>query len=427
MPATFRAPFITYAVLAICVAGTPRDTFAQTASDPLTPSAIEFEFATPGIRRNNGLITPIGQLGNLGADFVLDKAFGEADGKSGGKAARRLAQLWFVNLPIAALTNLYNHDNGHFARYDEIGPSRKSYVRRWWPWPVPIAGSIEQTQPTDDTVPSLEQALAVVAGGIRGSAASRQTTMDRIYSRERGSYFDSVLLGYTVFDFTGYALLDLGITRQSASNVFGQDGDFEQYVWLLSVLPGGPAPAVDPRPWREDRRATIRKYAWLNLVDYGFYSAVHGVADYVISGERDVKSHSLSIGGVRMVPGLHAALGVFGPELGGDIRVIGRSYLTHVALNRIDTNSGASLWGGGVRLRALAPMRLAPEARIDIARQPEERTAISVQGGVRGLVPGTSQRLEFGVLAGRKNTGYVAEFPKRSGWLFSASATIYSR
>src|SRR6266852_3755723 len=75
-----------------------------------TTAGIELEVANSAIRRSNGFFTMAAETINLGADFVLDEVFGEDSARGPKASLGRLARLWLVNLPIAALAQGVAHD-----------------------------------------------------------------------------------------------------------------------------------------------------------------------------------------------------------------------------------------------------------------------------------------------------------------------------
>jgi hypothetical protein len=98
------------------------------------------ELATETIRLYPAVATAGGQLANRAADRVMDRVFGRADGRGKGAIAKRLARVYLVNLPIAALSHFAAHELGHASRLQQAGASIYDFRVSVWPWPFPIMG-----------------------------------------------------------------------------------------------------------------------------------------------------------------------------------------------------------------------------------------------------------------------------------------------
>lgn len=379
---------------------------------------IEAGLAADAMRRNAGLAMGGYEAANLAIDHVLDKVLTGDNPETSGQRLLRFGRLWFVNLPVAALIHGATHDYGHFSHLGELGVHNHTREVTMWPWPVPVAYSVEFFD-SDRHFRATEE-TAVIAGGEEGAATLRRALMNKIYGGDSAYYGDDVLLGYAVMDFTAYALTDLGVSVNADGSLPGNIGDFEEYVIRL----------MEQRPRREwqsairDLSARLRRDAWLNLLDLGFYSAFKDVATYVMTGEKQSAPATLPLGSLKVVPGLHAALTPDGPEEGLDVRLLSPRYLTHVELRHVTTATEESLWGTGVTLRSRDGRHYRPEARIDVAQESDASPGYAVQVGVRGPVPGTRQRLVVAPLVGYKNTGYLPDLPVRSGGLFSIAVTF---
>jgi hypothetical protein len=406
--------------LALVVPVAARPAGAQTPAQPGPTAGLELEVANSAIRRSNGLFTAAADTINIGADFGLDAVFGDHRAHGPTAALGRLARVWLVNLPIAALAEGVAHDYGHFARLDEVGIDTRRRIITQWPWPVPITTSVEDFGAFDRLAPAAQ--LDILGAGEQASRTLKQSLTDKIYSGDRADYFDWVLLGYAALDFAAYGFSDLSASHVGSLRQFFADGpgDFRQYVATLAALD----PAGFSLQTLQTHADRLRRDCWLSLVDYALVAAVSRVATYVVTGERRTAPPTLTIGRLRMVPGVHASLTAFGPARGLDIRLVTSPYLYHFGADVITTPANGHLLATAFELRSRDLPRLLPEVRLNLWQRPTPGAGVRLEAGVRRAIPRAGGRLEGSVHVGYKTEGYLADAPRRAGLLFSASAAI---
>jgi hypothetical protein len=416
-----------------CIAGAA---FGQSPAPTQPPIEIELEYAYSELPRRVGLYTALGEAANRGADLGLDKLFG--DGKRGrSRVALRIARLWLVNLPIAALTTAVSHNAGHFARMNEVERGDHVLHVTQWPWPIPIVGTVEWGTSRIDTP---MQQMSVVGGGEQGSGVLKERVVDKIYASDRADYFDWVLAGYAALDFPAYAWTDLRPSHFSSLDRFwsSNPADFRNYVAAEQemaqqmadddVVPNGEglfirSVALELRDLSRFARQ-IRRSAWLNLADYTVWSAFRRTVQYAATGERSTINPALAVGPLRIVPGAYATLGTVGLERGVDVRVLGSRSLTHVNVRHTSPPTGGSRWGFGIGLRSRTATAIQPEGQIDAWQRPEHRTGFRVEAGLRGPLGHGSQPFETAFRVGYKTEGYLTDAPYRATLLASISTTI---
>ena len=404
--------------LALVAFVSARPAGAQVPAQPLPTVGIELEVANSPIRRSNGLFTAAAETINLGADFGLDVAFGDHRARGPKAVLGRLARVWLVNLPIAALAQGVAHDYGHFARLDEAGIHTRQRTITQWPWPVPVTISAEDFGPFHRLIPPAQ--LGILGAGEQASLTLKQSLTDKIYSGDRADYFDWVLLGYAALDFPAYGFSDLRPTYfESLQQFFAAGpGDFRQYAATLAVLD----PAGFSLQTLQTHADSLRRDCWLNLVDYPLFAAVSRVATYVVTGDRRTAPPTLTLRRLRVVPGAHASLTTLGPAKGLDIRLVTSPYLYHVGAEVIRTPANNRLWAATLELRSRDTARLLPEVRLNVWQRPMPDAGFRLEAGVRRVIPRTGGRLEGSVHVGYKTEGYLADAPGRAGLLFAASA-----
>jgi hypothetical protein len=400
------------------VLGAALSASAQVSNGPSAPTEIELELSNSAIRRYTGLFAAAGETLNWGADLGLDALVGANSERRPRDLLARLGRLWFVNLPIASLTHAASHDFGHFARGDEAGFHTRALRVTHWPWPIPIAGSVEGFGQRPD--PSVQ--LPILGGGEQGAYTLKQTVTDRIYSSNTANYFDWLVLGYAALDYPLYAWSDLSPSSFTSFDAFyrTQPGDFRQYVRALDEIESG---EIQIRTVREYANG-IRRDAWLNLADYPLWAGFARVGAYLVTGSRRTTNPAIRIGAVRVVPGAHATLSSLGPEKGIDVRLVTSAYLSHLDVRAITLPSGRHLWGSGVTLRSRATRRFLPEVRADIWQRPTDGPGFRLETGARHEVPASGGRLDLSFHVGYKSSGYLADAPERAGVLVSLSGTL---
>jgi hypothetical protein len=410
----------------LCV---PAVAFAQSPAPTHSPVDIEVEYARSELPRRVALFMSLGEAANRGADLGLDKVFGdEREGRS--RVALRIARLWFVNLPIAALTTASSHNAGHFARMNEVERGEHVLHVTHWPWPVPLVGTIEWGTSRIETP---MQEMSVVGGGEQGSRVLKERVVDKIYTSNRADYFDWVLAGYASLDFPMYAWTDLRPSYFSSPDRFwnSNPADFRNYVHAEQDavrIAGGDGlfalnPAVQLGGLKRFARE-IRRSAWLNLADFTLWSAFQRTIQYAISGERATANPSLSVGPLRLVPGAYATLGTVGLERGLDVRVLGSRYLTHLNIRHTAPPAGGGRWGLGIGMRSRTKTAIRPETQVDVWQRPGNQPGFRVEAGLRGPLRTGSQPFETALRFGYKCEGYLSDAPYRATLLASISTTI---
>lgn len=387
------------------------------AQSPARPE-VEFNVGNSAIRRTNGLVLGAAQLANIGADVALDKLFGNTTGPSPGKVAGRLARLWLVNLPIAALANGIAHDYGHVGRLDELGARTHTRHVEIWPWPIPI--TISREPAPQDRLFTSNELLSVFGAGIQASTSMRNNITDKILLGDSADYFDYAMLGYAIFDYTGYAWWDLRNRAGRPDVPRATTGDFSAYTQTLGLFET-PAARADAG---EREVSGFKIASWLNLLDYSLYAAIRGTWDYVHDGHRSSDIRTLRFGGLKLVPGLRASLTPLGPERTLDVRVVLERYLSTFEVRRIATPTRGTAWGVGAGLKSRDVTRFTPEARIDLAEQGDHSRMFRFEIGLRGPVPGTGGHLLAAPSVGFKTTGYLADMPERSGGIVNLAVTL---
>jgi hypothetical protein len=379
---------------------------------------VDIEFATSELPRQIGLLTAMGETANRGADIALDKLIGARKGSDPSGITLRLVRLWFVNLPIAALTTASSHNAGHFARMNEVERGEHVLHITHWPWPVPLVGTVEWGITQFDTP---LQEIAVVGGGEQGSSVLKNRIVDKIYASDRADYFDWILVGYASLDFPMYAWTDLRPSHFSSLDTFFNSprADFSNYVMIQSEIDG----RADVRVLSK-YASEIRRSAWLNLADFALWSAIARTARYVAAGERTTNNAALTIGRYRIVPGAYASLATLGLERGIDVRIIGGSYLTQVNVRRTSSTPGGEQWGLGLGIRPRLNARLKPEGQFDVWGRPGNHPGLRFEAGVRGPLRAGSQPFTTAFRIGYKTKGYLADAPYRATMLASISTTI---
>lgn len=406
--------------------------FGQSAAQPQPPVEIELEYARSEIPRRVALFTALGEAANRGADLGLDRIFG-GENRGRSRLALRIARLWLVNLPIAALTTASSHNAGHFARMNEVEPGDHVLHVTQWPWPVPLVGTIEWGTSRIETP---MQEMSVVGGGEQGSGVLKERIVDKIYTSDRADYFDWVLAGYASLDFPAYAWTDLRPAHFSSPDRFwsSNPADFRNYV-IAEHRAAGRAGPPDERFFIVDFPAfelngfegfarQIRRSAWLNLADFTVWSAIHRTARYAATGERSTANPAVTVGRVRIIPGAYASLSTVGLERGVDVRMLGSRYLTHLNVRHTSPPTGGSRWGLGLGLRSRTATVIRPEAQIDVWQRLEHRAGFRVEAGIRGPVRKSPQPFETAIRIGYKSEGYLSDAPYRATLLASVSTSI---
>ena len=371
---------------------------------------VNIEWATSDMTRRTALWTAAGEVINRGADLGLDALFGRTDQRRTEDVFARLGRIWFINLPIAALTHGAAHDSGHFARLGELGIHSGRRRISQWPWPIPIAISVEYIPGPRPDALTLDQGLAIEGGGEQASTLMKDRLVDQIYSRESADYFDWMLLAYASLDYPVYAWTDLG------GSIGGEAGDFRQYAQVLTRLD----PDADERT--EARNISrLQRDAWLNLADYSLWEGVSRVVRYVATGQRRTPNSTLAIGGLQVIPSAYSTLSSLGPERGVNVRLLSEPVLTSVNVRQISTPASGSLWGAGVGVRSRAPQRLLPEGKLDVWQRTAKGPGFRLEIGTRRRFSIGAHPIETSVRLGYKMEGYLVDSPTRACLLAAVS------
>lgn len=402
---------------------------AQSTAAVDTAAGISVEVSTSDMVRRTAIFISAGQVLNRATDAGLDAAIGKSDGRGTRGILTRLGRLWFVNLPIAALAQGAAHDSGHIARWAEFSDEPVRRHIKQWPWPIPIAVSVEYV----DIEPPLgvsgaPRARAVIAGGEQGSTLTKQRLGDEIYRHDTATYFDWVLLAYSSLDYPVYAWTDLRQRNTVA-------GDFSQYSEDITVKNPPPGVALTGDAYfdyvaADARRKSdrLRHDAWLNLIDFSLWQSIQRVGRYVATGERSTRNAAISVRGVGVVPAAYGTLTSLGPERGMDLRFIATSFLTRVNLRcttdpsdltrrnlpRLTASSDRLLWGSGLALRSRDSHRFLPEATIDVWQRPDKSAGIRIEAGTMHALTIAGRPWEASVRLGYKSEGYLLDAPQRA-------------
>ncbi len=388
--------------------------------------SVDVEISSSEIERNAALMATAAQVGNAAADLGLDALFGRPAERTVGQALRRLGQLWLVNMPIASLAQGRAHDFGHIARGHELGLVTESIEILQWPWPIPIAQSVEH----GGGLATDYETLAIFGGGEHGSHVQQELLLDRIYSRDRANYFDWVLFAYAQLDAPVYAWWDLRrerLTDEAIDFAISPDfdaisdqramlGDYGQFaISMTRIETNGYQDGGFVREYAD----RLRQAVWMNVIDFSLWAGVARVADYVITGKRDAPIPLLKVGRIGFVPGAYSNLSSDGPEKGVRLRMVTPRYLPHVEVRWIDSVSKRRLWGVGAGLRTRSTARFGPELRTDLWQRDGQGAGFRFEAGVRRQLTVGKRPLDASFRIGYKSEGYLADAPRKSGPLAS--------
>jgi hypothetical protein len=402
-----RRRLVVAAVLLVIAGAATASGQSQIPADGRTDVSIEV--STSAMVRSTAAFTAAGQALNRAADGGLDAMIGAHRDRSAGGLLIRLGRLWFVNLPIAALAQGAAHDSGHFARYAEYSDGPTTRRIRRWPWPVPIAVSVERLS---GPASPLTEGMHVLGGGEQASTLTKERLKDQIYRHDTTGYFDWALLAYSSLDYPAYAWTDLG------GGVRETHGDFRQYV--VTMAESSPRPTLSIERRNVER---LRRDAWLNLFDFSLWQSFERVGRYLATGERDTANAALRFGRIRLVPATYATLSSLGPERGAEIRFLSSLFLTRVNLRRVTTPADDSLWGAGLALRSRNPRRWLPEATVDIWKDQLDRTGVRIESGTAHELMLAGRSWDASVRCGYKTDGYLLDAPYRATALASVALT----
>jgi hypothetical protein len=394
-------------------------------------SATFFDLSTAELQRKVVVFTAIGTAVNRFADVAIDHLVCDRQSGSGRNervrgVAIRLARLYFVNLPIAALTEGVGvHGAGHFVQAHQNGLTGEGRHVDRWPWPLPVVKvrefvGITRELPVDDVT----TVLSLVAGGEEGASVLEDNTLERLYGSHKTNYFDWVLLAYAKLDSATYALVDLRPRYFSSFPAFDnpsdRPGDFRQFAVQFAALKmtsqGADGASIEDTRKIGDK---LRKNALLQLADFGLWASVFRVATYVAGAEGSTPP-AISIGPVRFVPKFYAALRPVGIERGISSIILLKEAVTSIRIGTIETPSGGSLPTYGMTVTR-------PNAAFQ-ARVSGDVWKDSVSGRFRFRLetgidrPVRPRRVTWNGSVSYKTTGHLQGWPFRDG--FSAAAGV---
>jgi len=429
-------------VLGVLLAAGPVRAAAQ---DPTPAPSVRYpyEFASSSVPmlRNAQLFSAAGALADRAIGTVLDEATGHLFEKRGSKAVlARIARLYFLDMPVASLAQVYNHEYGHITRNPWI-LRHFVHVDRW-PWPFPIADPRVDGDWSSSGVDVFDtRTLASIAGGSEASHVLADTLIDRAYAADRASYFDIILYIYGKLDPSAYAIAYAGPSRPNT--------DPWAYATALSYVRARPF-----SPWPEDPAVlfgSIRTGAWLNLLDYALVGNIEGViADYIVAGRQVVRPRWLNAGPVRLVPGFNYTPTPRGQQYRVNCRIGVRATSGNVyvrwtqslkaegtderarqteeliaqrfhRVTHVDVPSVVPLLGLGGEWRWASGRTVAPSIAVDAWREIDKhfagRAELALTYRQRWL--GETRAVRFGV--GGKSAGYLMGFPEQRGFYVSAA------
>lgn len=416
-------------ILAVAVVASVESLTAQTVeSQPAVRYTYDVGLSSVPMTRNAQIFTLAGALADRGANAALDTVLGDVNEKRGAKGVlERIARLWFVDMPIASLAVGGNHEFGHVQR---VGwPSDYVMHVTQWPWPVPMSG-IEVMSLTPPPNPLWN--LSPVAGGIEADFVNAERALDRMYEGGGASPYEMVHFTYAKAHRTVYVF-------------FGGEGDPANYTSTLAFMHLGsftaPASAVEVEYGRI--RDSMRKGAWLNLLDYALVANVERVlVDYVGRGDPILEPAWLEVGRLRLVPSVNYLFTSRGPQyqVGSRFRMpggVGNAYVRWTEDLRVDYVSWEDyerftpqvpfrvrLFGAGVQFRSTSRRTIAPTVSFDGWRDVDGRTGGRVElGGVfHTSALGPRNAIRFAI--GGKTSGYLPGFPDSSGMYVDGGLVI---
>ena len=425
-------------LLGLLLAALPGRATAQ-EPPPAPPVRYPYEFGTSSVPmlRNAQLFTAGGELADRAIDTVLDEATGHLFEKRGSKAIlARIARLYFVDMPVASLAQVYNHEYGHITRNE--GTGRHSVRIEGWPWPIPFA----QPDLRDDwSTPDPLAWIRGIAGGSEASHVMADALIDRAYAADRASHFDMLLYVFGKLDPSAYAIAYSGPSRP--------DTDPWAYANTLASVRARPF-----APWPEDAAnlfGSIRAGAWLNLLDYALVGSIEGtIADYVVAGRPVVKPRWLEAGPVRLVPGFNYTPTPRGPQYRINCRVGRRAATGNVyvrwtqslkadstderarqqeqliaqrshRVTHIAVPSVVPLLGLGAQWRWASGRAVAPSISVDAWRDIDRHIGGRAELALTYRQPwlGETRAVRIGI--GGKSAGYLMGFPERRGFYVRAA------
>lgn len=427
-------------VLGVLLAAGPARAAAQdpTPAPPIAASPLRYpyEFASSSVPmlRNAQFFSAAGALTDRAIGTAIERATGHLFEQRGWKGvAARISRLYFVDMPVASLAQVYNHEYGHITR-DAIAGGHSVQIEGW-PWPFPFADPRlrgGRAWSVSDPLPY----LAGIAGGSEASHVLADTLIGRAYAADRVSYFDVLLYIYGKLDPSAYAIAYSGPSRPNT--------DPWAYANTLAYVRRRPF-----APWPEDPAVlfgSIRTGAWLNLLDYALVGTIEAtIADYIVAGRPVVRPRWLKAGPVRLVPGFNYTPTPRGPQYRVNCRIgmratSGNFYVRwtqslkaegtderarqteaqiaqrYHRVTHIDVPSIVPLLGLGGEWRWASDHTVAPSIAADAWRDIDKHFAGRAELAVTYRQPwlGETRAVRFGV--GGKSAGYLMGFPEQRGF-----------
>jgi hypothetical protein len=381
---------------------------------------VEFGISTEPMVRSarvaNGVSALVDRFANIGLDLVARRWL-DASGRTGMVA--RAAKLCFLDMPIASLAQVVNHEYGHVWRDPGMGAYRIRIAG--WPWPVPFARPRIDAS-FDWPLTDLEL-LGAVGGGSEASSVMADTIADRLYDARQASYFDVVTYAYAKLDASAYVL------------VVGRDrtGDPEVYAQTLARIRSRP---FTPRPGDADalfQRARLG--AALNLCDWALLGNVAAViSKYVVHDRAVFQPAAFIVKGVGVTPGLNYAPTPRGAQYQVNVRLVTEREHVHTyvrwtqslqsleartQVQRIADLAGPSLptvplvgrlLGAGARIRRGFSRTVAGLGTLDLWRDADSRIGGRAEAGLSLQHSVLGANGAFEVSIGAKTAGYLPGF-----------------
>ena len=425
-----RSPaVILFAAACVCVSGRPA--MAQTPAGASGRTVVvDIQVSSAEMRRNAALATASGEVLSRLTDKGLDHLFGPRDGRGWKQVLGRIGATYFLTLPIATIGHTLAHEAGHIARIHDAGVGVDRLRIDHWPWLVPyLRAEVVLGQAAADKL-THEQWLGVIGGGSEASQLQADALVDRVFSRDRASYFDWILLAYAKLDMPIYVWRDLRESRLGSLSSFHEDkehmfGDPRGYVLNFATIRearhGYDQPGLDAIRAVSDQ---LREGAWLNLFDFTLWAGLSRAATYITTGTRETDNPMPKVRGVGILPGAHFVMTPVGLERGAGVRLVTSALITHLDFRRTDTPAGSHLWGGTIALLPRLRTTFAPSVRADVWQRAGESPGYRIAvGGARDVqVAGKTMGATLDV--GYKTRGYVAGSLERRGLIATIGAAI---
>ena len=342
-------------------------------------------------------------------EVALDEITSLHRGTSPASRSLRIAQVYFVSLPIASLSHTLIHEIGHAEHAERLG-GEPSFRITQWPWPVPLTFATSQA--------GVQQpGLAIVSGGSEAAFGHERYQADAIYADERTHYFNWIAYIYAKLDTLSY------IQRSLDADGF-RDGDPQDFVLIFEHLRAAATGDDEHRALAIARQgASLRAQSWRSLLDLTLVSAVSRTLQYVWTGERFTEPFQITVGQIRVVPSWHFVLTPHGYENRAAIRMkFARqqllTYYRHITSPIRDNLVGI---GGSWRKYAGAGLRVTLD--VDGWRTELHDNGYRVSVGAQRAMNKLSG-VELGGFLGYKSAGYLEGYPTGSTVLFGLTSAI---